>query len=711
MIVRFIIEQGEKDKELSSIFNDMNSVDKILGRLSNGGNNLECLNSEQVILAVEEYLKKAPYEYALMLNGEWGSGKSHLVRHELIPRIEQIDILERNELNNGNFHKKYKVVNISLYGISELSNLLSQISTSIIYQNEFWNTKAGEITKKIAPIVGAGLRMLTDLRGSSISIDKDGFSDLFTGIVQDFTQLNEFVFIFDDLERSSIPVGEVFGFLSNLIELNSVKTIIIANEKEIKDILSKENLYQKYLHVASVAEKIDFPEFGSSNQSISKQFQSKNATQKLDIDDLKAITERLFPPDENYKRFKEKVVGQTITYCPDLNEIIEPLMKKTFKKMGYSYQDSTFVLNNLSKCIASAFQSHACYNLRTAQMLLKYLGHLLPILIPAIKEKYGEENLYALHRIICSIVQVSIEHAKGTCYEDLKSIIGKLDYSESEGMNISYTFVADYFYFGILDKAYLEEIINTIADYFWRANGDPNSSLNKLSNFYALTESDVLLYYQEVVKEFKQGKYRIAEYPAILRNIINLYELELITKKNIEEIVSQMCENVKGRGEHIFHYDFTIVPEAESLVDYYKELLERINNSAKQSKNEPLSLMIQGALDDKKLYSQELKDYYYQYHNSYWSNYLFLANHDDVLTALKLSTAYDILELRQIVRWNYHNMRPAQVVESIESVRQFKNMLETALTNETHDFFDRIALKQAHWLKEDLERISVNVTD
>lgn len=46
-------------------------------------------------------------------------------------------------------------------------------------------------------------------------------------------KIENIVFVFDDLERCSCPIEEIFGYLNTFIEQNKNKIILIANEKEI----------------------------------------------------------------------------------------------------------------------------------------------------------------------------------------------------------------------------------------------------------------------------------------------------------------------------------------------------------------------------------------------------------------------------------------------------------------------------------------------
>lgn len=40
----------------------------------------KCLNDGEIIEVVKEYIDNAIYNYAVMIDGEWGSGKTYFVK-------------------------------------------------------------------------------------------------------------------------------------------------------------------------------------------------------------------------------------------------------------------------------------------------------------------------------------------------------------------------------------------------------------------------------------------------------------------------------------------------------------------------------------------------------------------------------------------------------------------------------------------------------
>ena len=62
---------------------------------------------------IEHYVEKDQTKSAIMLTGEWGIGKSHYIKNELIPFLT----------SNGG----YKCILVSLYGLSSVSDISKSI--------------------------------------------------------------------------------------------------------------------------------------------------------------------------------------------------------------------------------------------------------------------------------------------------------------------------------------------------------------------------------------------------------------------------------------------------------------------------------------------------------------------------------------------------------------------------------------------------------
>ena len=74
----------------------------------------------------------------------------------------------------------------------------------------------------------------------SVSAD---FSKMIRGI-SNLAEVKNMVVCFDDLERCTIPINELFGYVNNLIEHCNCKVLILADESNIGKVFANSNVEQ-----------------------------------------------------------------------------------------------------------------------------------------------------------------------------------------------------------------------------------------------------------------------------------------------------------------------------------------------------------------------------------------------------------------------------------------------------------------------------------
>jgi hypothetical protein len=167
------------------------------------------MNTENIKLIFNDYLNTENTNYALMLNGNWGSGKSFFWKNTLE------EIVKQNE---------YKEIYISLNGISKIETLEHMLFIKLI---PFIGSNESSLLKNTTTLVTNVIN-----KASSYFL-KSSISDIFKGVSVDAFNFTKYIICFDDLERSQIPVKEVLGFINNYVEHKNLKTIILTDEKEI----------------------------------------------------------------------------------------------------------------------------------------------------------------------------------------------------------------------------------------------------------------------------------------------------------------------------------------------------------------------------------------------------------------------------------------------------------------------------------------------
>lgn len=165
-------------------------------------------------LALEE-----PPRFAVLLSGRWGVGKTFQAR-SVVSRILQ--------------PTGQKVALVSLYGLKSHTDIDDAIFSSLYP----WTNND---TARIASAVGKAF-----LKHAKIEMPTIKSSDLINKMSVD-------VFVFDDLERCSLPVQDSLGYINQLVERDGYRVIILANEGEISDqdryVRAKEKLIGKTIAI------------------------------------------------------------------------------------------------------------------------------------------------------------------------------------------------------------------------------------------------------------------------------------------------------------------------------------------------------------------------------------------------------------------------------------------------------------------------------
>ncbi len=162
---------------------------------------------------LDYYIKFPNPQYAVLLKGKWGSGKTHFINEYK----KQLDINQQ------------KYIYVSLYGVTSYDEIETKFLETI--HPKLYNKKtifAGKIAKQL-------------LKGSlKIDLDDDGKVDGNASVQlpnfkpEDLLNTKDYILIFDDLERSGINIIDLLGYINFFVEHQSYKVILITNEEELE---------------------------------------------------------------------------------------------------------------------------------------------------------------------------------------------------------------------------------------------------------------------------------------------------------------------------------------------------------------------------------------------------------------------------------------------------------------------------------------------
>lgn len=189
--------------------------------------------NKKINFVIESYLQKHDTDYAYLINGPWGCGKTFYIQHEF-----------KNIANKSG----YRYIYLSLNGVDDDKIIKRILAFQLLYNKEDGSSFDSNV---INNVIDLGSKLPTSLGGPLFDIlgkAKSKTEDyLFEKI--DFTKV---VIIFDDLERISkkILYSNIIGSIFENYTKNGAKTIFVADETQIKDkdyFIRKEKIVRRSL--------------------------------------------------------------------------------------------------------------------------------------------------------------------------------------------------------------------------------------------------------------------------------------------------------------------------------------------------------------------------------------------------------------------------------------------------------------------------------
>ncbi len=174
----------------------------------------------QNLKKIVDYYLKSNTNYALMITGEWGIGKTYYFKNILSKEICQTSTF-------GNESKKYRPILLSLFGLKSVEEIQSEIFLCLYPILKDSKLKLGA---SIGKAVTKGILHLKGLGEYTKYFEEINVN------TNDFINFEDLVLCFDDLERISenLKLEELIGYINSLVENENVKVVIIANENKIE---------------------------------------------------------------------------------------------------------------------------------------------------------------------------------------------------------------------------------------------------------------------------------------------------------------------------------------------------------------------------------------------------------------------------------------------------------------------------------------------
>ena len=492
---------------------------------------------KELIESIEEYIRKPYTDYAVMINGEWGSGKTHFWNNKLRKRIEVI----KNKAG-----KPYKTIYISLYGI----NSIEEISKKIFLETNPVITKT---LKKFAEhtdgnVIPEYVKTGVDIANLYGTMQVDGgridFAKMFT--------TDDKVLCFDDLERANIDIIDILGYINNFVEHDGIKTILICNEKELAIKFKNNNIEMKTLIATLMLEK----------ETKGKKTELVDTIEEPVANKLEEKVESIFDRANAYERIKEKLVGECFEYIPEYSYILSGMI------MRYDYNKpfEKFLKMEIGTII-NTFNKTNTRNLR----VLKHALNDFERVYDNVTKEYPTVSNDMLRTLLVFTIAISFEIKVGNVVkakfssvksnEEYRSIIftsnilnGSSQYYLREFDNRYFLnskedyrffkFVEMYVRTRMFDEKQFKEDMKKALNKKERKN-DPMYLKIIDGSYWKMSDIDFEITATKVLDSVKDGNVPSMEYTKLFAVYKQLHDLKLIDTMSIEELSNRFLLGFK----------------------------------------------------------------------------------------------------------------------------------------------------------------------
>ena len=535
---------------------------------------------DDLVESILDYVKSDYTDYAIMINGEWGSGKTYFWNNKIRNKINSMQV-------NG---KKLTTIYMSLYGISNLEEISKKIfieTTQLMdknlrkYMNSTGQTAIPEYAK-------TGLDM-ANLFGVTQNGDRVNYADFFS--------TDDKVLCFDDLERANVDVIDILGYINNFVEHDHIKTIIICNEKELSTKLKSSNLEMKTFIATYLLDK-----------------ENKLTTNDVPMaEKINTTMDAVFDKANDYERIKEKLIGETFEYQPEFTYIINGILMRYER-----YPDLIRFLRGNTALIISTFEKSGTRNLRILKHALADFKRIFEITM----KSYPNTNNRVLQAMLIFTIAVSFERKAGKITKDklanindndeYKSIVvsskvfmdNRQFYIKEFDNNYYYNFKAEYRFFKFIEvfvrtrimdmkifKRDMEDVERT-EDVF----NIPGYKRLLNEEYWKISDAEFPKVIDDVLDTVKKGKISIlnitklyAYFMYFIKKKLIDYDEEtiksiFITGMNVASVESEYCQNPEEELGELDSNNYDLQP----IINRFYELNTQLKEKMYQTKSEEI---------------------------------------------------------------------------------------------------------------------------
>lgn len=433
-----------------------------------------------------KYIEYKDPQYAVMLTGAWGCGKTYFIKGWK----KSVELLK---------DKKCKPLYISLYGMHTMTELRDSINRQL---HPILTSAFVKNAKKIAlGLASAAVKynLGNEQKPVEVSCDLD-LIPLFQEDNKEIASTGK-ILIFDDVERCHINRVELLGFLNFFVEHCACKVIVLCNESRMlvqsgKRIICKEPV-----------------------EDIKDRWVADIDNQKIQ--------------DAEYREFKEKTIGITFEVKPDIEAAIDKFIESIAS-------DPRELLKNMKPYLKELLEKTNNNNLRVLRQCFLDFSSI----VKNIPTHLYKSELYVpvMRKFLLDLVITSYEVKAGNAlFDNLDyleySFLPGDKYNSFTSLVTHYSSVPEKLGIQILDYESVKNAVGFIRTGYYPINllitsiGQKESieqPWDKLTYFWNLTNQEFLANYELTAQKIESHKVNnIDELVGIIFKLVNFDYMEI----------------------------------------------------------------------------------------------------------------------------------------------------------------------------------------
>lgn len=588
---------------------------------------------------IKHYLEEDKTHTAIMLTGEWGSGKTYYVENVLAPFLKDEN-------------KKNRCIIISLYGLENISDISKSIYMELRMKALEKNSEVKATGKLIAKTI---VKSAAGIFGIDANMSEDDLQNLYSSI-----DLSDKLLIFEDLERSNIELIKLLGYINTLVERDGVKILLVANENEI-------------LNKTTETFNFDFATLLTTS--------SKNSDKE---DNQKNIPENI----QKYLRIKEKTISDTICFESNYYEAVKNIVG-TFdnKKLNEIINENIEVIEELASMVRGVCHKNLRTFIFATQKTVDIFSNM--------EENYDNDFLKSIYFGIISF-SAKIKEGEFPAWQGTEYISIFL----GTNWNPLFKFCYDYIRW---QKIEADKISKTRDAYeemklYDKKADRSDKDMQKLYSYHERTENEVREVLKNIENRLKDSKdigfYNYGKLAAYLIRVNHVMEFDYTKCKE------RMIRNIRGKGDSISSdllflpmYDFE-GEEKRELEIFFRQMSESMNtrNSQNDFSYNPDEI--------ENLYNRVIKEEQKLRRNH---EFLSVYNVKLIVEMLFHASAKQIDDFRGILFSLYRYAGKADFVEAdVNAMKEILELVQEKIKSHDYEI-DKIQIQQLNWLCSNLK--------